>query len=200
MTIDDIRLYLEKSPSLLEDIKRIMDYRNLRTQQVYYARLLYEYRNYANLIRVSKTVEYAGELDKGSWEIKCRELDKNRRDRHNKALVSFARMVRIGRANGLPEIFQGELLSDDAIYKHEDTYGMSRERMTDAMFEMLFAIERGVLQQENESIQEVQTNIGTFNETYHVKKPMLKDESTDKNGGIVFDRDLATIFDSFFAD
>ena len=59
MNIEDIKLYLEKSPDLLADIKRIMDYRNLRTEQVYYSRLLYEYRNYANLIRVSKTVEFA---------------------------------------------------------------------------------------------------------------------------------------------
>ena len=44
MTIDDIRAYLEKSPRLLAEIKKVMDYRDLRTEQAYYAKLLNEYR------------------------------------------------------------------------------------------------------------------------------------------------------------
>ena len=82
VTIEDIRLYLEKNPSLLGDIKRMMDYRNLRTEQVFYAKLLYEYRNYDNLFRVSKMVEQAREWDKGLWEDKNIQLDKNRRQYH----------------------------------------------------------------------------------------------------------------------
>lgn len=200
VTIEDIRLYLEKNPSLLGDIKRMMDYRNLRTEQVFYAKLLYEYRNYDNLFRVSKMVEQAREWDKGLWEDKNIQLDKNRRQYHNRALVSFARMVRIGRANELPEIFEGEVLTEDAIYKHEDPYGMSRERMTDAMFEMLYSIERGVLQQESEAIQEIQSDMDKFNYQYHVQKSMRSDESIEVDGGVKFDRDLATIFDTVFAD
>lgn len=200
VNIEDIKLYLEKTPDLLADIKRIMDYRNLRTQQVYYSRLLYEYRNYGNLTKVSKTVEAAREWDKSIWETKTIELDKKRRETHNRALVSFTRMVKIGRANGLPELFEGEVLTEDAIYKHEDTYGMSRERMTDAMFNMLFSIERGVIHQEHEEIQKIQDNMDKFNDRYHVQRSIRTDESTVKDGGIVFDRDLKTIFANCFTD
>ena len=141
-----------------------------------------------------------GEFDKSFWETKTIELDKKRRETHNKALVSFARMVRVGRINGLPELFEGEVLTEDAIYRHEDTYGMSRQRMTDSMFDMLFAIERGVLQQEHEEIQAIQENMDRFNDKYHVQRSIRTDESTVTDGGIIFDRDLKTIFANCFTD
>lgn len=201
MTIDEIRMYLEKSPSLLSDIKRIMDYRDLRTQQVYYAKLLSEYRMQDHSwVKVCKTVEYAGEWEKGRWQDKVIQLDKDRRPTHNRALSSFARIVEVGKFNGLPEIYKGKVLSMDEIYRHEGL--MERQDMTDAMFDMLFTIENAVLsqEQENKQIQNVQTDMMKFNYQYHVQNSMTRDESTDKDGGVIFDRDLATIFDSFFED
>ncbi len=43
MDINLIKTYMETSPYILEDILNIMKYRNLRTEQSYYARLAYEY-------------------------------------------------------------------------------------------------------------------------------------------------------------
>ena len=43
MEINDIKEYLRRDPNLLSAIKAIMDYRNLRTEQAYYAKLAYEY-------------------------------------------------------------------------------------------------------------------------------------------------------------
>lgn len=201
MTIDEIRMYLEKSPSLLSDIKRIMDYRDLRTQQVYYAKLLSEYRMQDHSwVRVCKTVEYAGEWEKIKWEDKVSQLDKNRRPTHNRALSSFARIVEVGKYNGLPEIYNGKVLSIDEIYKHEGL--MERQDMTDAMFDMLFTIENSVFSQEQEQedkqLQNLQGDMMRFNNQHHIQKSMTKDESTDRDGGVEFDRDLATIFNSFF--
>ena len=200
MTIDDIKLYLMKSPDLLEDIFAIMKYRDLRHAQVFYAKLLYEYRNYANLIRVSKTVESAGELDRSAWELEALRLDKERRNKHNLALLSFSNMIDLGRKNNLPELYEGEVLTRNEIFSHADPYGMTRQRMTDAMFAMLNAIERGVIKDEMELLTQVQGTMEKSNDQFHIQRPMLHDESTRLDGGVVFDRDLATIFDNFFTE
>lgn len=203
MDIEVIRSYLKKSPSLLEDIKNIMDYRNLRTEQVYYAKLLYEYRYQYSMTRVCKTVEHAREFEKSCWEMKTVDLDKARRGKHNKALISFARIVNSGKKFCLPEIYQGKLLDDEEIYRHDGNL-LVREQMTDAMLDMLFTIENAVCmgeqreKKEHDEIRGLQRDILRFNDQYHVSKSMRKDESDLKDGGIVFDRDLATIFDSFF--
>lgn len=201
MTIDDIRAYLEKSPRLLAEIKKVMDYRNLRTEQAYYSKLLNEYRmmDYSWDIKISKTVRNAGELEASWWKEKTIELDKARRGKHNGALMAFADIVNTGKENGLPEIYNGRLLSLSEICKHDDP--VTREEMTDGMFDILRTIENAVIQKEpeqNESIKEVQKEMVQFNRAYHVKQSMIKDEDRRIYGGVEFDRDLATIFDSFF--
>ena len=45
MEINDIMAYIQRSPQTLEQIKEIMDYRNLRIKQAYYAKLAYQYDN-----------------------------------------------------------------------------------------------------------------------------------------------------------
>lgn len=201
MTIDDIRTYLEKSPRLLSEIKRVMDYRNLRTEQVYYTKLLNEYRlmEYSWNTRVSKIVREAGEFQASWWREKTIDLDKARRGKHNGALMAFADIINTGKACGLPELYSGKVLSLREICNHEDS--VTREEMTDAMFDMLRTIEDAVIQQEpeqNEAIKGVQKEMTQFNRAYHVKQSMIKDEDRNIDGGVEFDRDLATVFDSFF--
>lgn len=203
MTIDDIRAYLEASPRLLEEIKKIMDYRNLRTEQVYYAKLLNEYRmmDYSWNERVSKTVRNAGEFEASWWREKTIDLDKARRGKHNGALMGFRDIVNTGKAAGLPSLYDGRMLSLAEICKHDDP--VTRAAITDAMFDMLRTIEDAVIQREpeqNEEIKQVQRDMMKFNREYHVKKSMINDEDRRIDGGVEFDRDLETIFDSFFEE
>ena len=113
--------------------------------------------------------------------------------------MAFLDIVNTGKACGLPELYDGRLLSLSEICKHEDP--VTREAMTDAMFDILRTIENAVIQREpeqNETIKEVQREMTQFNRAYHVKQSMIKDEDRKIDGGVEFDRDLATIFDSFF--
>lgn len=201
MTIDDIRAYLETSPRLLEEIKKIMDYRNLRTEQAYYAKLLNEYRisQFSWDERVSKIVRDAGELEVSWWKENAKDLDKARRGKHNAALMAFRDMVNTGKAAGLPELHDGKMLSLVEICNHQDP--VTRAAVTDSMFDMLTTIENAVIQKEpeqNEGIKEIQRDMIRFNREYSVKQSMVRDEDRRKDGGIEFD--LATIFDIFFEE
>jgi len=203
MTIDDIRAYLETSPRLLAEIKKVMDYRNLRTEQAYYSKLLNEYRisQYSWVDKVSKTVRDAGEFEVSWWKEKTIDLDKARRGKHNAALMAFRDIVNTGKTSGLPDLYDGKMLSLAEICNHQDP--VTRAAVTDAMFDMLTEIEKAVIQREperNEGIKEVQRDMMRFNREYHVKQSMVKDEDRRIDGGVEFDRDLATIFDSFFEE
>ena len=201
MTIDDIRAYLETSPRLLAEIKKVMDYRNLRTEQAYYSKLLNEYRlsQFSWEERVCRIVRDAGEFEASWWKEQTIYLDKSRRGKHNAALMAFRDIVNTGRAAGLPELYDGKMLSLAEICNHQDP--VTRAAVTDAMFDMLTEIENAVIQKEperNEGIKEVQRDMLRFNRAYNVKQSMVRDEDRRKDGGIEFD--LATIFDGFFEE
>lgn len=202
MEINDIKEYLRRDPNLLSAIKAIMDYRNLRTEQAYYAKLAYEYDHQFKLPKVSKAIRSAGEFDRSFWKDRLVELDKRRRATHNKSLTGFARMVNTGRLYGFPKIYKGKVLTADQIENHQEP--AIREQMTDAMFDMLFTIENAIIEQENEKespkeaqlITDTRKEMQQFNREYSVKTSMQKDESRNKDGGIEFD--LKTIFDNLF--
>ena len=72
--IDTIKQYLQADPSLLTDIYNMMKYRELRTEQVYYAHLAYEY-DHVDIMRQSKIVRNAGNFDRSGWTEKSIKLD-----------------------------------------------------------------------------------------------------------------------------
>ena len=99
--ISTIKQYLQVDPRLLTDIYNMMKYRELRTEQVYYAHLAYEY-DHVDIIKQCKLVRNAGNMDRMTWARKSENLDKNRRSTHNKALISFNSILRTGEMYNLP--------------------------------------------------------------------------------------------------
>ena len=189
MDIKLIQEYVKRDISVMDKIKKIMDYRNLRTEQAYYAKLSYEY-DYANFSEQSKEVRNAGDFDRSYWKSKLQSLDRDRRGKHNDALISFYGIQSIGRKFGLELLYNGQELSPKDIinYNHPEL----REQITNAMFEMLHSIEESVIDkegQENEKelLVKLKQDINKFNKDYNVKKSILKDDSNERDGGIEFD-------------
>ena len=175
MDINLIKTYMETSPYILEDILNIMKYRNLRTEQSYYARLAYEY-DHVPISQQCKEVRNAGLLARGFWNTKSQRLDQERRNIHNKALISFNSIMRVGEQNNLESLFNGKKLTNEEIVRYERAE--RREELTDTMFEMLYTIENSVISQEgtkaNEYIGEIKSDMRTFNKSYNVAKSMTK--------------------------
>ena len=203
MEINDIMAYIQRSPQTLEQIKEIMDYRNLRIKQAYYAKLAYQYDNQFKLksSEICKTVREAGEFDRSFWKEALLNLDKQRRGTHNIALKGFRHMVNMGRIYGLPSIHKGRVLEEDEIYGYE---GLDvRAKMTDSMLELMSVLENNVINMnvthENngyEKFSKVAEEMKQFNRTYKVKKSIVHDEDRNEDGGIEFD--LSTVFDEVF--
>lgn len=71
--------------------------------------------------------------------------------------------------------------------------------MTDAMFEMLYAIEDKAIESEKEEIFPKITNeMEEFNNEYSIKKSLLSDESKEQDGGIEFE--LTSFFSKYFSE
>ena len=202
MNIKNIKEYLRRNPNLLSAIKDIMDYRNLRTEQAYYAKLAYEYDHQFKLSKVSKIVRNAGEFDRSFWKDRLIELDKRRRATHNKSLTGFSRLIKTGRLYGYPKIYSGKILEADQIENYQELE--TRAQMTDAMFDMLYTIENAIFEQEAikdgtqeaKTVKEMQEEMQKFNREYDVITSMRKDEDKHEEGGIEFD--LKTIYDNLF--
>ena len=193
--ISTIKQYLQVDPRLLTDIYNMMKYRELRTEQVYYAHLAYEY-DHVDIIKQCKLVRNAGNMDRMTWARKSENLDKNRRSTHNKALISFNSILRTGEMYNLPELYKGKKLTNEEIVGY--LRAERREEITDSMFEFLNIIEDGVIEnelsKENNVIKEIQNEMKSFNRTYSVSKQILKDESKEQDGGIEFD--LSNVFNN----
>lgn len=193
MNIDLIKRHIAMSPDILGDILNIMKYRNLRTEQVYYAKLSYEY-DHLDISKQCKEVRNAGSLARSHWGTRSERLDQDRRQTHNKALISFNSILKVGRDNGLESLFNGKTLTNEEIVKHERAE--RREEITDSMLEMLYTIEESVIEQENSKLSQnlntLKGEMRSFNRNYGVTKSLLKDESLEKDGGIEFD--LSTLF------
>lgn len=186
--IDTIKQYLQADSSLLTDIYNMMKYRELRTEQVYYAHLAYEY-DHVDIMKQCKLVRNAGNMDRMTWARKSENLDKTRRNTHNKALISFNSILRTGEICNLPELYEGKKLTNEEIVGY--LKAERREEITDSMFEFLNIIEDGAIEnelsKENNDIKGIQNEMKSFNRTYSVSKPILKDESKERDGGIEFD-------------
>lgn len=186
--IDTVKQYLQADPSLLTDIYNMMKYRELRTEQVYYAHLAYEY-DHVDIMRQSKIVRNAGNFDRSGWTEKSIKLDKNRRATHNKALISFNSILRTGKLCKLPEIYNGKTLTNEEIVGY--LRAERREEITDSMFEFLNIIEDGVIENEisrqNSELKKIKSDMKNFNKMNNVSKSLMKDESTENDGGIEFD-------------
>lgn len=193
--ISTIKQYLQVDPRLLTDIYNMMKYRELRTEQVYYAHLAYEY-DHVDIIKQCKLVRNAGNMDRMTWARKSENLDKNRRSTHNKALISFNSILKTGEMYNLPELYKGKKLTNEEIVGY--LRAERREEITDSMFEFLNIIEDGVIEnelsKENNGIKEIQNEMKSFNRTYSVSKQILKDESKEQDGGIEFD--LSNVFNN----
>lgn len=203
MEINDIMVYIQKTPQTLEYIKRIMDYRNLRIKQAYYAKLSYQYDHQFQLksSEVCKIVRNAGEFDRSFWKEASISLDKQRRATHNRALSGFSNMVNRGRIYGLPSIYKGRVLEEKEItgYTGLDV----RAKMTDSMLELMSVLENSVINMEStkenikySDISQVAEQMKKFNRDYNVKKAIEHDEDITQDGGIEFD--LSTAFEEIF--
>lgn len=203
MEINDIMAYIQRSPQTLEQIKKIMDYRNLRIKQAYYAKLSYQYDHQFDLksSEICKAVRKAGEFERSFWKDALFSLDRQRRSTHNTALKGFRCMVNMGRIYGLPSIHKGRVLEEEEIDEYE---GLDiRAKMTDSMLELMSVLENNVINMEvnqegngNEKINQVIDEMKKFNREYNVKKSIEHDEDITEDGGIEFD--LSTIFDEVF--
>lgn len=191
MDIKLIQEYVKKDISVMDKIKKIMDYRNLRTEQAYYAKLSYEY-DFGNWANQCKEVRNAGDFDRSYWGDRLQSLDRDRRNKHNSALIGFYEMQEIGRKFGLELLYNGEKLLPKDIVQYN--YSERREEITDAMFELLHCIEESIIEinkdeieSENKLLVNLKHDINSFNKNYNVKKSILHDESNEKDGGIEFD-------------
>lgn len=202
MEINDIEAYIKRSPQNLSQIKKIMDYRNLRIEQAYYAKLAYQYDNQFKLksSEVCKLVRNSREFDRSCWKEQLITLDRRRRATHNRALAGFRSMVNNGRIYGLPSIYKGRVLEENEITGYD---GLDiRAKMTDAMLELMNVIENSVIididkeNDENNGIYQIAREIQKFNKEYSVKKSIEHDEDIKEDGGIEFD--LSTVFDDIF--
>ncbi len=195
MDINLIKSYIVASPDILGNILNIMKYRNLRTEQAYYAKLAYQY-DHLDISKQCKEVRNAGALARGYWSTKSQRLDQDRRQTHNKALISYNSILKIGEEKGLESLFNGKTLTNEEILKHERAE--RREEITDSMFEMLYIIEESAIEQENpelsQNLNTLKGEVRSFNRNYCVTKSLLKDESSQKDGGIEFD--LSILFNN----
>lgn len=184
--IDILKKYLTANPDLLNDLDRILKYRNLRSEQAYYALLAHEY-DYGNIMNQNKIVRDAGEMDRSFWKYKIEHLDKQRRDYHDAALTSFNNFLQTGYKNGLDYIYVGPTLTDKEVTEY--LRSERRAHITDAMFQLLAIIENAAVEKTHatESLYNVQKNMNQFNRDYKIKHSLIRDEDEKDNGGIEFD-------------
>ena len=146
-------LYLH--PELLDNIKKIMDYRKLRIEQVLYPNLIEEARQDAN----------SGELKIDLMRQRVISLDRKRREYHNTALGNFYGIVRAVSYSDLPPIYTGKIMD---ISKQPDHYGdhRVREEMTDGMLGLLYNIEDTSINELNIGKEKYDEGLGTFKEIH----------------------------------
>lgn len=181
--IDILKEYLTANPGLLNDLNRILEYRNLRSEQAYYARLAHEY-DYGDIMNQNKIVRDAGAMDRDFWKYKIEHLDKQRRDYHNNALTSFNNFLETGLKHGLDYIYVGPTLTDKEVTKY--LRSERRAHITDAMFQLLAIIENAAVEK-TETLYPVQKGMNSFNRVYNIKSSLIHDEDKSNNGGIEFD-------------
>ena len=188
--INLIKKYVYADSNSLSYLKKMLDYRNLRTEQAYYAELAYRYDNYEFGQKQPKEVIDAGEFQRDMWRDKLISLDKKRRGKHNEAIAAFKSFLEIGEKNNLDYIYVGPMLSPEQAEKYMNAE--YRAVITDAIFKILHSIEEASIKKikENDKTAENYENlkgaIDTFDKEYGVKKSILFDEDKNSKGGIEF--------------
>lgn len=187
MDINLVRQYITSDLSSLTYIKQMLEYRNLRVEQAYYAKLAYLYDHHKFDRNVPKEVKNAGEWDRSYWNERIIALDKGRRDKHNRALSSFYNFLQIGKVNNLDYIYVGDILSPQEAFKYERAE--LRSQMTDSMLQLIKSVEDNVQigNEANEQLKQIRMDMNSFNRSFSVRKSLTEDESKEKDGGIEFD-------------
>ncbi len=174
--VEILREYLNKKPGLLSNVKAIMDYRNLRTEQRFSSLIVDAYRRGDERISLIKDM---GESDFQFYQMRIQQLDRKRGKMHNTALGNFMGILRYGREHNLPELYSGVGLTEEEIQKHINL--PEREKVTDSMFGLLADIEEENIKQleeieKEDIIKGVKKDLERQSRLYHVKKPLREDE------------------------
>ena len=168
--VENLIKVLQKSPDSLSNIKALMDYRSLRTLQISYRDILYDYNHGIN--------PEVGQLKIDAIQIKFNNLEMERRNVHNKALGNFCGLMRTYRQLNIPPFYIGEYM--DPHYE-KNNYGDPniRRDMTDSMFSLLNAIEdvnilelQKRMEQNKEAVQvvdEMRKKLNTETRSYKIR-------------------------------
>lgn len=151
-------------------IQSFIAYRNIRIEEAWYQKL--------NKGRILE-----------SYERKCNEYDAERSRRHSTALNSLAGFNAFGKAVGLPQFYDGELLTASEIENYQnipvrleetafflqliDKLGRVKGIEMQKYFEEL-GIEPE--KEESEFMRELQRSISKVEDDYNVKQPLLEED------------------------
>lgn len=170
---------LNENPDMLENIKKMMDYRDLRTKQSWLSNFYYNNRKFID-----------GELKIENLKNEITKLDSDRRIYHNNALASFYSLVKDMKKNGIPPLYKGRIMTpfDDKVKKYGDPN--IRQEMTNGFLEMLYSIsettiadlgiEQGEYDKGLDSFRKISGELRHQDHSYGVKIPLVDDDSEPK--------------------
>ncbi len=162
---------LHKRPELLENIKTFIDYRRLRIEQVLLPDMIEKAEN---------DYENSSFLNIEMMRERVYNLDKQRREKHNKALSNFCGLMREFENFGIPPIYVGEIMDPS---KEKDKYGSHyiRGKMTDSMLYILSTIEDININELRIDTEKYDKGLGTFKEIYNNLNKQTHDLGVKKN-------------------
>lgn len=146
----------------------LLNYRNIRTKQAFLAKL-----NYGRNTRKERAM--------------MSEIDKDRREKHNLALISLRGLVDFAKKHNLEPIYTGPMLSEEEIESHSGSTYDTRMEMTDAFLQILIDLQTYTSEIcSNKDVRNVLNNISNqihkSNRDYGVKKELTHDD-----GDIIFE-------------
>lgn len=167
---------LDANPRAIGNIKAMMDYRDLRTQQAWLP-------NYINELNEDPNASY---LEIGRLRETVVRLDKERRSYHNKALGNFNGLVNDMKKRGINFFYRGNIMDPN---KEENKYGDPnvRQEMTDFFLGCLYDVEDmsvadinrafdGKYSKGAESLKAVRSQLVQSSRGYGVDKPLKEDD------------------------
>ena len=179
--IEGVIKALQDSPdSTMSCMKRMMQYRDLRTKQAWVSELLHHIKTH-----------HDPELENINPDFLKDDLvriDKSRRGIHNDTLSSFCNFINSQKKAGNSRIYRGNLMDP---LKEPDHYGDHRVRqeMTDGILSILYDIEEMNLKdifldrmnQEYgsssvESLRELSKNLRSQSRSYGAREPLKEDD------------------------
>lgn len=166
---------LNANPDMLENVKKMMDYRDLRTKQSWLSNFYYNSNKFND-----------GELKLQTLRNEVYRLDRDRRKYHNNALASFYSLVNDMKKNGIPPLYKGKIMTpfDDKVNKYGDPN--IRQEMTDGFLKMLYSIsettiadlgiEQGEYDKGVDSFKKISGELRHQDHSYGVKEPLRNDD------------------------